>query len=89
MGSKRLLYQSALLLGLGIVSAVRAPRVEAASFNGRAAMECGNLICATDCDALWLDLDCGSCSGDSFPVCNPQDFVHCDGWAFGYCGAAS
>lgn len=87
--SRRLLYQSAMLLVLATVSSLRARQADAASVAAGAAMACGSSGCTLDCNEEWLTICDGCPGGDYFPVCQPN-LWECGegGWKY-YCGFAS
>jgi hypothetical protein len=87
--TRRLLYQSAMLLALATVSSLRARQAEASSIASAAAMTCGSFGCTTDCGEVWFDICAGCPGGDYFPVCQP-DLWGCGPGEFKYfCGFAS
>lgn len=67
--SRKFLYQAAFVAGFAGFSAARARPAEAAPV---AAVGCTALHCSEDgqdCGSVWLDIDCGTCGGDAFPLC--------------------
>ena len=73
MRTSRLLIQALVVVALGVLSAVRAPRADAVQL--AASTACGqDLGCYDNCDA-YLELDCSGC-GNSFPVCE-HDIAKC------------
>lgn len=87
--TRRLLYQSALLLALATVSSLRARQAEAVSAASGGAMSCGRSGCTEDCGDEWFTICAGCPGGDYFPVCQP-DLWECGPNEFRfYCGFAS